>query len=105
MSEVREGVVLYFTTSGDTDELRRRVRDLATTHAHERVAASDPCGCPLFGNDGTPLMAEASTSAEPTPGGARLLLVPNERSEVRRLRQRVSERLEHLAAHACATRD
>jgi hypothetical protein len=103
-SEVLEGVALYFTTSENVDELRQRVRDLAITHAHEGAAPDDPCGCPLLGNDGTPLMAEASTSAEPTPGGARLLLVPNERSEAVRLRTRVAERLERLAAEACMQR-
>ena len=46
-------------------------------------------------------MAEASTIAEPTPGGARLLLIPNERSEVDRLRARVKERLQRLALADC----
>lgn len=97
-----EGVALVFTTYGDVAELRRRVRELAYTHSHESVTPDGPgCGCPLVGNDGAPLMAEASTRAEPVPRGARLVLTPNERNEVRRLRTRVSSRLEHLVAADC----
>ena len=103
-SDVEEGVALYFTTSGDVNELRQRVRELATTHAHDGASPSDACGCPLLGDRGVPLMAEASTSAEPTPGGARLLLVPNERNEVVRLRARVAESLTRFAASHCAGR-
>jgi hypothetical protein len=99
--DVDEGVALDFTTSGDIAELRHRVREIATTHSHDAFGGDDECGCPLIGNDGAPLMAEASTSAEPTPGGARLVLVPNERSEVLRLRARVSERLQRLAVTDC----
>lgn len=99
---VEEGVALYFTTHGDVAELRQRVRRLAYTHTHEGVASDEPgCGCPLVGNDGVPLMAEASTSAEPTPRGARLVLIPNERNEAPRLRERVTERLDALAAADC----
>ena len=82
-SDVEEGVALYFTTSGDVNELRQRVRELATTHAHDGASPSDACGCPLL-------------------GGARLLLVPNERNEVIRLRARVAERLARLGSERCS---
>lgn len=103
---VPEGVALSFTTFGDVAELRQRVRQLAFTHAHDGVASDQHgCGCPLVGNDGVPLMAEASTSAQPLPRGARLVLTPNERNEVPRLRARVSERLGRLAANSCPVLD
>jgi len=98
---VPAGVELHFTTSGDVAELRQRVRDLATSHTHEGVALNGDCSCPLRGSDGAALMTEASTSAEPIPEGARLLLVPNERNEVIRLRARVSERLERFSRARC----
>ncbi len=104
---VDQGVAFVFTTYGDgVPELRKRVRELAYTHVHSPSDADEHrCGCPLVSRDGVAFMSEASTSAEPLPRGARLVLTPNERNELARLRERVFERLGELQAANCPLRD
>jgi hypothetical protein len=74
-ADVEGGVALSFTTSsGDVADLRQRVRRMAEMHSH------------MHGEGGM-VMPPATATIEDIPGGARLILRPEDPAQLAALRE------------------
>jgi hypothetical protein len=95
------GVALVFTTTGDVADLRARVRHMA--EMHNQMAGMQGSGAP-GGPDGRAMgmhRIPSHASAEEVPGGARLVLVPTDPSQLTALRQHVRMHLERMQSGPC----
>jgi hypothetical protein len=104
------GAAIVFTTTGDVDALRARVRRMAEMHeriAHGgmgRASGGGPetgqgmhCGCPAMGNSAEQVRAEDIAS------GARLVFVPAAPADLDSLRDRLRAHVQRMQSqHGCA---
>jgi hypothetical protein len=94
----RTGVALVFTTTGDVDELRRRVHAHAerrAQHARHRVEHRDE----QRRGHSSP---RASATVETIRGGARLVLTPSDPANLEALRTRTRQKVERMTARRAA---
>jgi hypothetical protein len=123
-SDVEGGVALTFTTAtGDVEALRAQVARMAERHNAHHAGASSPDapaqGCcqqagqgphgpghhgrhPAMGKAmGMPMMA-AKASVEEVPGGARMVLTPNDPANLGTLRQHVHQHAGMMSKGGCS---
>jgi hypothetical protein len=101
-SDTTDGVAIAFTTTGDPAELRAHVRKMADMH--NQMAGMHHEG----GMHGGGMHAEMSmhmvpsrASVEDLPDGARVVLVPNDPSQLAALRTHVREHAAMMAKGEC----
>lgn len=105
--EVDGGAALIFTTSsGDVQDLRKRVRSMAEMHnAHFQQGGNGTYSGTSRGMGMGPhagmRMPPSTASAEDVDGGARLVLKATDPSQVDVLRQHAKMHAEHIAAGEC----
>lgn len=124
-AEVDGGISLSFTTTtGDVAELRARVRRMADMHnrpggpmmmkghgapapgagaGHQHGAGPGPGGAARGGMmmGGGMMMPAATATAEDVEGGARLILLPKDATQLDALRDHVRSKAQRMAAGEC----
>lgn len=116
--ETEGGAALVFTTSGDVDELRRRVERMAEMHnrraMHGGTMGSEAAGGSTeaehhaeaeaegpSGQSRGMMMPRGQARAEEIEGGARLVLTPHDPGELPALREHVGRMAEQMSAREC----
>ncbi len=113
-SDTGDGEALTFTTtSGQVDELRRRVHAMADMHnqhmAREGAARSDAAqqgtgagdSQDMKGHHGGHMMPGSHASVEDVDNGARVNVVPDDPAQADRVRAMVSRYAEHMQTQGC----
>jgi hypothetical protein len=99
-SDTINGAALVFTTNGDVAGLRARIRHMA--EMHNQMAGMRGSGSAGPGGHGMGMHRIPSyASAEEVPGGARLVLVPTDPSQLAALRQQVRMHVEKMQSGPC----
>jgi hypothetical protein len=102
-SDTSDGVAVAFTTTGDVAALQAHVRHMADMH--DRMSAMHQ-GSGMHGGMGSAgmmsmQMIPSRASVEDIPGGARLVLVPDDPAQLSALRTLVREHAAMMAAGQC----
>jgi len=104
-SDTSDGVAIVFTTTGDVADLRARVRHMADMH--NQMAGAKGKGMQGGGmqDSGKGMMGmqmvPSRASVEDVPGGARLVLVPTDPSQLGALRQQARMHAEMMQKGQC----
>lgn len=106
-AEVEGGAALTFTTTGDIDELQRRVQGMAQMHDRRHTAGEkgDANEGGMHGGmmmGGGMKMPPAVASAENTAGGARLVLKPADSAHLAAVRQHTRMMADRMARGDCS---
>lgn len=119
VSDTEAGVAVVFRTTGDVAELRRRVRYVAEMHNRHHAEGAMACcrgmtnggqetgGTPDQGGRGMMMgmshegMVPATAAAEDVDGGARIVLTPEDPSQLGALRTHVHDHAERMARGEC----
>lgn len=118
VSDTEAGVAVVFRTSGDVTDLRRRVRHMAEMHNRPHAEGEMACcrgmmdggqetgGTPERGGRGMMGMSRdgmvpATAAAENVDGGARIVLTPEDPSQLGALRTHVHDHAERMAQGEC----
>lgn len=112
-SDTSDRVAIVFTTTGDVADLRARVRHMADMH-NQMAGAKDMQGGGMQGGgmQGSGMqgsgkgmmgmqMVPSRASVEDVPGGARLVLVPTDPSQLGALRQQARMHAEMMQQGQC----
>jgi hypothetical protein len=83
-SDTSDGVAIVFTTQGNVNDLRARVRRMADKHNEMHGGA-----------------APSRATEEDIPGGARLLLVPNRTADTAAVRQQARRHVAMMQKGQC----
>lgn len=95
-SDTDDGIAIVFTTTGDVADLRARVRHMADMH--NQMAGGMQGG----GMQGSGMhMVPSRASVEDVPGGARLVLMPMDPSQLAALRQQARMHVEMMRKGQC----
>lgn len=96
--DVEGGVAMVFTTTGEVEELRRRVAHMAQMHdAHHGRAGGTGMHGMMMGED----MPSASARTEDVDGGSRVVLTPQDPADLATLRELVRAHAEKMNAGEC----
>lgn len=101
-SDTSDGVAIAFTTTGDVADLRARVRRMADMHNQMAGAKGKGMqGGGMQGGGKGMRMVPSRASVEDVPGGARLVLVPTDPSQLGALRQQARMHAEMMQQGRC----
>ncbi len=104
--DTSDGVAIVFTTTSNVEDLRARVHHMADMH-NQMVGMHGEMGGHhrgMHGMHGHPMgmrMVPSRATAEDIPGGARIVLVPNDPSQLSLLRQQAAMRAEMMQKGEC----
>ena len=112
-AETAAGEALTFTTSPDqAAALREKVHAMADMHNRHHASGGEPghggMGSTTAGGvetDSMQMPPPSHAAVEDLPDGARLLVTPNDPSDLPRLQATVRMHAEHMAQHGCGMMD
>jgi hypothetical protein len=105
-SDTDDGIAIVFTTTGDVADLRARVRHMADMH-NQMAGGMQGSGMQGSGMQGSSMqgssmhMVPSRASLEDVPGGARLVLMPMDPSQLAALRQQARMHVEMMRKGQC----
>jgi hypothetical protein len=100
-SDTASGEAITFTTSGQVDELRRRVHAMAEMHNQHHAPGAAPAGSQQHVAMSSGMIPPSRTSVEDVEGGARVSVTPNDAADLERLRSTVRTHAEHMQGGNC----
>ena len=98
--DVPGGAALDFTTTGDIEELRRRVHHMPAMH--EKMKPGHHGMMPGMGEaHAGPAMRQSTVHVENLRNGARLILTPHSQAQLETLRSEVRDHAQAMASGKC----
>jgi hypothetical protein len=99
VADIEGGAALTFTTTSDVPDLRRRVEQMAQMH-QQRHGAARGGGMGQQGGMGMGHVA-VQTRVEPIEGGARLIILAEDRAEIAQVQQHARMMAGHMERGDC----